>query len=828
MPVALAVVGGIVVDRYAGPWGTSAWLGVALGCFVAAVAGHRRRWGGALAIVAVWGALAGGWHHFRWSDLAADDLARVVGETPGPAWVRGVLLDVPGYRPGVGGRDDAGATRAVMELTGAHSLGAWRSASGRVAVTVVGERHDLRAGATVEAAGNLARVAGPLNPGEFDRKSYLQAQGVRLRLVVGEPGGAWVVDATASATGPNGPARAYYRGLGTLRAWSQSMLERGLDPASAPLAAALLLGRREGVDPEVNDAFARTGTTHLLAISGLHLQVLAAAIGGLARGLGFSRRKAFATVMAATVAYALLVGLMPSVARSAAMTVTYCLAGLIDRRARPANTLATAALVTLGLNPSDLFDVGCQLSFLAVAAIAWGVGPVVGWLFREDDPLTKLERRFAARWRKWARRAWVALVEGLTVSTVVWLAAVPLVALRFHLVSPIGVLLNLPLIPITSLALLAAGLSLGLSAVWEPLGRPAAWACSGLLGWTDGLVRWGAARRWGYFFEPGPPWGWVLVFYALLALATAAARGRRPCRKGLIGLTAAWVPVGLVLTLWPWLWLSSAGEAGADVLAVGHGLAVVIDGGHGHAILYDCGRLRDPSVGRRIAAPALWRRGLRRLEAVVISHADADHYNGLPDLLDRFGVGVVLVPPGFDAGGANPGAVELLAAVRARGVAVREVSEGERWVSGGVEFVVRHPPPTWGAGSSSDNARSVVLDVSSRGRHLWLTGDLDGPGLTALTETPPGAPIDLFLSPHHGGRTANPAWLYDWAAPAALIVSQRPPPAGSRDALDLLDLPVLRTWRRGALGLRWTARGIEARGFRDDAPESQGQGGAGR
>jgi competence protein ComEC len=428
--------------------------------------------------------------------------------------------------------------------------------------------------------------------------------------------------ASAAASGAAlGPWWAGVRALGAVRAWSQSRLAGALDPATAPLATALLLGRREGVDPDVNDAFARTGTTHLLAISGLHLQVLAWALGGSLRLLGLARRPAHLAVAAGTLAYSLLVGLMPSVVRSAAMTGSYCLAGVVDRRTRSANTLALAALATLALNPAHLFDVGCQLSFLAIAAITWAVGPVLARVFPEPDPLTALERHFAPWWRRRVRRIWTWTVEGMTVSTVVWLAAVPLVLLRFHLLSPIGVLLNVPLIPITSLALLAAGVSLGLSAVWAPLGTPAAWVCSASLTWTDAIVRWGAAQRWGHTFAPAPPWGWVLGFYVALGLAVAAALGLWPGRKALVGLTAALVPLGFLLTFRTW-----AGLPEADVLAVGHGLAVVVDIGHGHALLYDCGRMRDPSVGRRIVAPALWARGVRTIDSVVLSHADPCHH----------------------------------------------------------------------------------------------------------------------------------------------------------------------------------------------------------
>jgi competence protein ComEC len=815
VPVALAVVVGIAADRYAEPWGTPVWIGLASGLAVLAWVIARWRWIGTIALLGAWGALAGAWHHYRWSDLDTDDLTREVSETPRPAWVRGELDEVLGFRPGAN-EDDAGITRAVLKIREVQSGGSWRRASGRAMVTVVGDRSDLRAGTAVEAAGNLALVARPLNPGEFDYRAYLRAQGIRLRLSVDDATGIWD-DASAATSFFETPLT---RWLGVVRAWSQERLERGLDPEVGPLAAALLLGRREGVDPDVNDAFVRTGTTHLLAISGLQMQVLAVAFGWLFRLLGLSRRGTFAAVAIATVTYMMMVGLMPSVVRSAAMTVTGCLAGLVDRTNRPANTLSAAALLTLGLNPAHLFDVGCQLSFIAIAAIIWGSGPAVAWLEsrRGDDPLTVLERRFEPGWRRWVRKPGAWLAEGLVVSTVVWLAALPLVALRFHLVSPIGVALNVPLVPMTSLALLASGVSLALSAVWEPLGYPAAWVNAALLAGTERCVRWGAARSWGYTFVPEPSWAWVLSFYVALGWATAAFVGRWRRRAWLAALLGGWVAVGLAVVAVPRITTRPNAPTQADVLAVGHGLAVVIDTGGGHAALYDCGRMRDPSVGRRVIAPALWSRGIRQLDMVVLSHADADHYNGLRDLLDRFPIAAVVVSEGFGRPEKNPGAAQLLDLVRSRGIAVQTVAAGESWTIGATRFDVRHPPLGWNP-SAPDNARSIVLDVSSSGRHAWLTGDLEGAGLTELVAQPPPEPIDVLLAPHHGGRTANPDWLYTWASPAAMVVSQRAPVAGARDSLAALDTgntPLLRTWKRGAVRLRWSREGIEARGFLDD------------
>ena len=108
----------------------------------------------------------------------------------------------------------------------------------------------------------------------------------------------------------------------------------------------------------------------------------------------------------------------------------------------------------------------------------------------------------------------------------------------------------------------------------------------------------------------------------------------------------------------------------AEFLAVGHGLAVFSRLPDGHTLLYDCGRLGDPTVGRRIIAPALWARGVSRIDTVFLSHADQDHYDGLPDLLDRFPIGEVRLPPGFAGLGKSPGD-QLIEQLRARGIPVR-------------------------------------------------------------------------------------------------------------------------------------------------------------
>ena len=401
----------------------------------------------------------------------------------------------------------------------------WQKASGRAVTIVTGDRTEIVVGESVEAAGHLALLGPPLNPGEFDYREFARVEGIRLRFTVGDPQSLWRRSSGSSA---------WFGGvLGRIRSWSRARLFERIEPAVAPLAAALILGQREGIEPEVNDAFARTGTTHLLAISGLQLQALAGALGLVFRFIGLARRRAYFSVCVAMVAYAFVVGPAPSVVRATVMTATFCLASIVGRIERPANTLSLAALGTLAVNPSYLFDVGCQLSFLAIGALIWLVPPAAefvraallwlrGRFWGPLTPLDELERQYEPMWRTAARRGGSFLFDSLVTSAVVFLAALPLVALRFHLVSPIGVILNIPLIPFTTLALLLGGLGLGLSLIWGPLGAPFAWAAAGLLKATKAVVLWGVAQPWGHRFVVGPAWGWVLAFYAVLVIAVIA------------------------------------------------------------------------------------------------------------------------------------------------------------------------------------------------------------------------------------------------------------------------------------------------------------------
>jgi competence protein ComEC len=389
------------------------------------------------------------------------------------------------------------------------------------------------------------------------------------------------------------------------------------------------------------------------------------------------------------------------------------------------------------------------------------------------------------------------------VSLAIWLAIVPLVAARVHVVPPVGIVLGPPLVLLTSVALIAGFLLLFFAAVCPPLVLPCAWVVRVSLSGCTLLVRAGDRPRLGHWYVPDLPAWWLWVLYAgLLGALTVPLLQRR--WRWLLTAGVAWLCVGL---------LSGAAHLPPDelrvtFLAVGHGGCAVLETPDGRTLLYDAGSMQGPEVARRQIAPFLWHRGIRRIDEVFLSHADIDHFNGLVALLDRFAVGKVTYTPTFSR---KPIAAvrETLAELHRRGIPVREVKAGDRLTGGGVVIEVLHPPAGPAGPNETENMRSLVLLVRHARHTLLLTGDLEGPGLARLLRLPPER-TDVLMAPHHGSRRIDARRLASWARPQVVIACQGPPqwPPRGPDPYEAPGRRCLGTWPHGAITVRSHASGM--------------------
>ncbi|HEY3395155.1 MAG TPA: ComEC/Rec2 family competence protein, partial [Lacipirellulaceae bacterium] len=540
-------------------------------------------------------------------------------------------------------------------------------------------------------------------------------------------------------------------------------------PQHAALAAAILLGAREGLHYDQTEPYLVTGTIHVLVVSGVNVAILAVGLLGLMRMGWISRRTGLAIIIAVVVGYALVAEVQPPVVRAAVLGVLICIAAWSGRRGVGFNSLACAAIIVLAINPADLFRPGPQLSFLAVATLIW-VGTL--YLRRAQHTADRLDQMLAAA-RPWYLRSSIGALKWtgwlFVTSFAVWLATLPLVLSQFHVASPIAVLIS-PAVWLCAIVAMWSGFVLLVGGWLIPILGPLCGAiCSASLGGLEYVVGWAEAVPAGHFWAPGPAWWWLVGFYAMLVAAMLRGRALAPPRWQVAAL-CAWILVGLVPPLW-----RSASREGIECsfVAVGHGTCVVLEMPTGETLLYDAGALGSPEYAMQTIASYLWHRGIMRIDGLVISHADVDHYNAVPGLLERFRVGTVYVSPvmfdGFSDQGALGGPDVLRQAIRRAGVPLREVWAGDRLRIGrDLAIEVLHPPRNGVIGN--DNANSITLAVEYRGRRVLLPGDLESPGLEdVIAEQPYNC--DVVLAPHHGSRFSDPPGFAAWSTPEWVVIS---------------------------------------------------------
>ncbi len=787
VPVAVALTIGIVCDHFlVVPLAAS--LGACFVCLLAAmIFPYTPRQ--PLAFVYLWGSVAAFgalYHHWQRHRIAPNDLSHVVQVETRPIRLRGVMHGAPIFQPGkpdpLRSFPTEDATRFVLRVTEWQKPTSldWHAASGLVQVTVNARIQDITVGDEIELLGRLALPGEPLNPGDFDYAGFLRDQGITTTLTKSR-------EVTLVR---RGWPMSLFGWLAVMRGWGQRTLARDLS-TQHEVAAALLLGEGSGMTGDAWEQYLRTGVIHVLAISGQHLVVLAGFLWLASRACGFRRRNAAPLIALLLIGYALLTGGRPPVIRAAWVVGAYAGGILLQRPVSHANTFALAWIGVILVNPTDIFNAGCQLSFLAVAILIW----VAGQRSEETaDPLQRLLDESRPLWAQLLLGVLRWLGKFYLINATVWLAVTPLVAAHYHTVSPVALLIGPPMVLLTSLALLT-GFGFLLFSWLAPLAWLFAQATQFSLSGCTWLVALSQNLPYAYFFVSDVPAWWLWTLYLGLLFGITLPIVRQHTRWA-FGATGVWLALGIALQLWP----HRPGELRCTFVAVGHGGCTVIETPNGRVIVYDAGATAGPDVTRRHIAPFLWSRGIRRIDELILSHADLDHFNGVPQLADRFTIGCVISTPSFDQR-ELPAVRKTLTALEQRGIVLDVAHKGKSWEVDGVSFAVLHPPPVGPAGK--ENARSLVLHVKHAGWSMLLTGDLEEEGLKQVLTLPP-LRVDVLMAPHHGSDKSNVPLLAAKTKPK-LVVSSQTEPINERKSVAMYEkagAKFLGTWPHGAITIR--------------------------
>jgi competence protein ComEC len=803
VPIALALTAGLVLDRLVNLPVLPLLLLAVVGLAGWTAAGLKKGHGAAL--VFLWLGVLGlgaAYHYWHRQATHVNDIGKLATGQAQLVRLRGVLLEQPIYRkPGKPSplRSFAahGKSQVLLETTAVRSHDQWRPVSGKVRLVIPMPLPHLRPGDEIELVGQLLAPDGPDNPGQFDYAHLLQDRQIRAILVVKHASQTITPLTVAPIWSPS-------LALPAVRGWAEQVIAAALPEERRDLARALLLGQQDALEQEQWDRFQRTGVVHVLAISGQHLVVLAGFLALVLRLLQVPQRHAAILVPGLLLSYALLTGWRTPVRRAVFMVGSYYGGFWFRRVLLPANSFALAWLLVCLIDPTTIFYGGCQLSFLASGVLLWSMGFLSA---RPRDPLEELIDEQRPLWQKMARTVAGKVFALFVASSLVWAAVCPLVAAHFHLVCPAGLLLGVPVLLLTSVALIAGFLMLVFSLILWPVAIFFAWLTSLALSCCQWLVDSAEAWPGSHFYVPDIPAWWLWGFYLLLAAPLfLPALGRHWRWAGAALLL--WFCLGLTVPLFR----SAPDGLRCTFLAVGHGSCVVLELPDGRTMLYDAGAITGPEVTRKQIAPFLWSRGIRRIDEVFLSHGDLDHFNGLSALLERFAIGQISCTPTFADRNA-PGVQFTLKAIAAKGVPVRVLTAGDRLSAGAVQMQVLHPPAAGPEGR--ENFRSLVLLVRHQDHAILLTGDLEGPGLQQLLALPP-LPVDVLMSPHHGSASANTKELAAWAAPHLVISCQGQPRtlAAANNPYKSLGAIYLTTWQEGAVCVRSSAKGLWTETFK--------------
>lgn len=585
----------------------------------------------------------------------------------------------------------------------------------------------LRAGERWQLMVRLKRPHGNLNPHGFDYEAHLLERGIRATGYVRESAYNRRLDEMVWR-----PMLIVERLRQMVRERFQSVL------AQRPYAGvliALVVGDQRAITPGLWNVFARTGTTHLMSISGLHVTMVAGLLyflvlatwrrlPGLCLRLP-AQKAAILGGAGAALLYALLAGFGVPAQRTLYMLSVVALALWVGRIGTPTVVLALALAAVLIADPWAVLSAGFWLSFGAVGFLFYiGAGRLaIGhWL------------------REWARSQW-AVTIGL----------IPALLAMFQQLSLVAPLANAVAIPvvsflITPLALAAAMLPFDALATLDHQ----------LLAWLMALLEWLSALPQA-MWQQAAPQAWALFSGVAGCLWLLLPRGFPARWVGALLL----LPLVLVPAQRP-----REGEMKVTVLDVGHGLAVHVQT-RTHDLLYDTGPRysTQANAGNRIILPYLRAAGVDRIHGMVVSHEDQDHAGGMASVLEGL-------------------PVEWLASsIEARDEDSRQQHHrchaGQSWEWDGVRFDMLHPQPEDYLVRGKDNDLSCVLRVAAGSRRVLLTGDIEAAGESALLRRLPDQELasEILVVPHHGSRSSSSARFIEAVAPAAAIF-----PVGYRNA----------------------------------------------
>lgn len=658
-------------------------------------------------------------------------------------------------------------SRLYIDLSALYRGNESYPATGKLLLTIGSKSVDIahptnfKYGDTIKFIAKVRKPRNFHNPGGYDYERSLALKGIFATAYLKDGDG--VIKTAEGIPSVNG----WIEGI------RDSIRENVFKSAgvNAPVLLALITGEQGEIPKGIREDFSKAGTAHILAISGEHIGIIALASFALFLWLlkrserimlhfNIYKTSAILTIPA-VILYTLIAGSGFSIVRAGIMGGILLIAVLVDRRKDIPSLIASAAFLILVFEPQALFDISFQLSFASVISLAMAA-PYLKMAYSKQSNYN-LETETVGLTSRIL--SWLAIPAVMSLAATIGTA--PLVAYYFNRFSIVSPLSNLITVPLVGLIIVPLGL---ISSIFIPVSQ----TVSDLLIKTDfqflSLIIWLTSRIASIPISSirvvTPNIFEISLFYTAFALLVY--RGKITGWKRLFYTVSA---ILIILESFYFFKPFFQKELRVTFLDVGQGESTLIEFPEGQRMLIDGGGLpmSDFEIGERVIAPFLWHNKIGRIDYVVLSHPNSDHYGGLPFILRNFNIGEIW-ESGIEE--ESVGYTEFKRAVRESGAIHKNVRDGDGLAVSGVTVETMNPPKGYKTNSDRDaNNGSVVLKLAFGKTSFLFTGDIEKEAETLLLSKGSELKSTVLKAPHHGSLTSSTVEFLDKVRPDTAVFS---------------------------------------------------------
>lgn len=655
--------------------------------------------------------------------------------------------------------------------------------------------NSLREGMHVRLEGMLVLPELPRNPGQFNRRIY--ESGKKIDFYLENP---TVLEVKEQRSGVRE----------VVEIWKTEMMnrcEKIYQDEEAGILEAMLFGEKSELSGDIKELYQAAGISHVLVISGLHISLLALAVAGILRRLGFPMPVWVILSVGVLAGYGILIGQPTTAVRALLMFFVLQGARLLGRSYDLLSALAFAGILMLLDNPDLILDGGCRLSFCAVIGVGWYVSEK-NKIFRSIGEKEKRKNR--GKGGKGSSAG--AILENIRAGWYLWLFTLPVMLDTFYQVSVVGLLWNLVAIPLLPVIIASGGLGVVLAGWNIFLGSLAGSPAYGMLQLYQEIGNISEKLPVG-MWTPGQPSkpviaGYYLVIFLLVLVEKQLIKREKrwKIRKIFPGMELCSMLLLLLLMAHPWQQREKI-----TFLDVGQGDASLLQSG-GQTLLLDGGSTSQKNVGTYVILPYIKQQGISCLEAVVLTHTDQDHINGVTEVLDEGKKGWLTVKnlmyPYWMEGTEQGKQLKKLA--EEAGASCRKIRAGDRLTIGKAEAVVLYPKEQ--EKIAEPNAGSLVLFWKWEGVRAMFTGDLPEEKERELLQNLPAC--EILQVGHHGSATSTCREFLEQVQPSLAVIScamknrYGHPSPDTVDRLKKTGCEIRYTMKSGAITIRKRGREI--------------------